>query len=117
MPSPVKGAVNGVNLPPGQLRTELYIDCGDGEANSRIFDAIYAHKATIEEKFGEPLQWEPLPHRKACRIAVYTSGDVNESDAYDHYIDWFIQTGTRLRDALTPYASAATAAFDADPAA
>jgi hypothetical protein len=117
MPSPLKGTVNGANFPPGQLRAELYIDCGDGEANSRIFDALYVHKAAIEEKFGEPVQWESLPHRKACRIVICTAGDVTQSDAYDHYIDWFIQAGTRLRDALTPYTSVAMAAFNADPAA
>jgi hypothetical protein len=116
MPSPVKGGVNGFNFPPGQLRAELYIDTGDGEANSRIFDTLHAHKTAIEESFGEPLQWEPLPNRKASRIAVYSAGDVTHQDAHADYIDWFIQSSTRLREALAPYAPAALAAFSLDPA-
>lgn len=114
--SPVKGAVNGFNFPPGQLRAELYIDTGDGEANSRIFDALHARKATIEESFGGPLQWEPLPNRKASRIAIYSTGDVTRSDEYDDYVEWFIQSSARLREALAPYAPAAIAAFNLDPA-
>ena len=116
MPSPVKGSVNGFNFPPGQLRTELYIDTGDGEVNARIFDALHAHKAAIEESFGGPLQWEPLPNRRASRIAVYSAGDVTHQDAHAGYVEWFIQSSTRLREALAPYAPAALAAFGLDPA-
>ncbi len=111
MPSPIKGAVNGFNFPPGQLRAELYIDTGDSEVNTRIFDALHAHKAAIEERFGGSLQWEPLPTRKASRIAIYSSGDVTQSDAYNDYIEWFIQASTRLREALAPCASTAMAAL------
>jgi hypothetical protein len=116
MPSPVKGSINGFNFPPGQLRAELYVDTGDGEANSRIFDALHAYKAAIEESFGEPLQWEPLPNRKASRIAAYSAGDVTQQDAHADYIDWFIQSSAKLREALAPYAPAALAAFSRDPA-
>lgn len=116
MPSPIKGTVNGFNFPPGQLRAELYIDTGDSEANTRIFDALYAHKVAIEERFGGSMQWEPLPTRKASRIAIYSAGNVTQSDEYDDYIEWFIQESTRLRAALVPYASAAMAAFNMDPA-
>jgi Domain of unknown function (DUF4268) len=116
MPSPIKGAENSFNFPPSQLRTELYIDTGDREANARIFDALQTHKAMIEEQFGEPLQWEPLPNRKASRIAIYAAGDVAQSDAHDDCIDWFIQASTKLREALEPYAPMALAAFNVDPA-
>jgi uncharacterized protein DUF4268 len=116
MPSPIKGAVNGFNFPPGQLRAELYIDTGDGEVNTRIFDALHIHKAAIEELFGESLKWEPLPTRKASRIATYSVGDVTQSDAHDDYVVWFIQASSRLREALEPYASVAMAAFNMDPA-
>ena len=104
------------HFPPGQLRAELYIDTGDGEVNTRIFDALHAHKAAIEERFGGSLQWEPLPTRKASRIAIYSAGDVTQSDAYNDYIEWFIQASTRLREALAPCASTAMAAFNLDPA-
>lgn len=111
MPSLVKGCVNGFNFPPGQLRAELYVDTGDTEANDRIFGALHEHKEPIEESFGGPLQWEPMPNRQASRIAVYATGDVSQSDAYDGYIDWFIQVSARLRGALAPWAPEALRAF------
>ena len=54
--------------------------------------------------------------RKASRIAVYSAGDVTHQDAHADYIDWFIQSSARLREALAPYALAALAAFSLDPA-
>jgi hypothetical protein len=59
---------------------------------------------------------EPLPNRKASRIAAYSAGDVTQQDAYADYIDWFIQSSIRLREALAPYAPAALAASSRDPA-
>ncbi len=49
-------------------RIELYIDRGDKEENEQIFDALYAQKQTIEEKFGHQLIWERLDTNRACRI-------------------------------------------------
>jgi hypothetical protein len=115
MPSPVKGAVVGVNFTQNQqIRTELYIDSGDGEVNARIFAALQAHMAEVEERFGEPMSWEPLPNRRACRIAVYAPGDVTQSASYEEYISWFIEVGTRFRAALAPYAPAVAAALSAE---
>jgi hypothetical protein len=41
---------------------------------------------------------------------------VTQQDAYADYIDWFIQSSIRLREALAPYAPAALAASSRDPA-
>lgn len=116
MPSPIKGSVVGANFTQNQqIRTELYIDSGDGEVNAMIFAALEAHKAEIEQRFAGPMSWEPLPNRRACRIAVYGPGDVTQSDAYEDYINWFIEVGTRFRAALKPYVSVVTAALSTAP--
>jgi len=118
MPSPLKGAENGVNFTQNQkIRTELYIDSGDGEVNARIFEALQKYKDEIEQQFGGSMSWDPLPNRRACRIAVYSSGDVTQSDSYEDYIDWFIDVGTRFRAALDPYAPAVAAALSSEPLA
>ena len=59
----------------GELRTELYIDREERVKNETAFDALLAQKGTIEKEFGEPLRWERLDTRRACRIAclLYTS--------------------------------------------
>jgi hypothetical protein len=107
MPSPFKGGgvIYSVNFPSGgKLRYELYIDNGDASANLALFEALRTHQKEIEEAFGAPLSWEDLPTRKACRVAAYGEGDVARVDDHDAYVDWFIDTGTRLREALQPYA-------------
>lgn len=104
MPAPVKGAVIGVNFTQNQqIRTELYIDSGEAATNDAIFAALHGHKDEIEAQYGAELSWEPLPNRRACRIAVYASGDVAQADSYDEYISWFISAGTKFRAALDPY--------------
>ena len=49
---------------------ELYIDRGkdaDSE-NEEIFDRLEQSKVEIEEAFGEPLEWQRLESKRACRI-------------------------------------------------
>ena len=109
-----------VGLPPGmqaspifsmkdRIRTELYIDTGDVETTKAIFDHLFAQRAAFEEAYGRPLEWERLDDKRASRIAEYRPGSITRTDEHGEYIDWFIDTGTRLR--------AAVAAVDASPPA
>ncbi len=117
MPSPLKGCVYGVNFTSaGTVRTELYIDAGDAAVNARVLEALHQHRQDIETAVGEPLSWEPLPQRRACRIAVHSPGDVTRSEEFDSYIDWFLDVGARFRAALEPHAAAVRKAVEA-PAA
>lgn len=38
----------------------LYINRGDAELNRVMFEALKAHKESIDAAFGEPLEWKPL---------------------------------------------------------
>ena len=49
-------------------RIELYIDRDTGVDNEEIFNTLEESKADIEV-FGEPLEWQPLKGRRACRIS------------------------------------------------
>lgn len=51
-------------------QVELYIDYDQdtGEGNKIIFEQLFQNKADIEDSFGEPLDWEALEGRRACRI-------------------------------------------------
>jgi hypothetical protein len=93
----------------GKLRTELYIDYGDEDANLALFEQLAAKKAEVESNYGGPLVWEDLPGRRAFRIADYRDGSITEGDQFDEYIDWFFDTGKRLRYAFgkVPLAPAA----------
>jgi len=116
MPSPIKGAVVGVNFTQNaQIRTELYIDSGDGSLNALIFEELEKHRTDLEDMFGEALSWEDLPGRRACRLAAYAPGSVTETDSHDDYIAWFIDAGSRLRAALNTCAAAVNIATDSPP--
>jgi hypothetical protein len=106
MPSPFKGYnCYYVSFAVGhRMRYELYIDGLDGDEVANRFAALLARRSEIEAAFGGALSWEELPGRRASRIAAYRDGDVSNTTEYDAYIDWFIDTGTRLRAALDPYA-------------
>ncbi|MFA9430750.1 DUF4268 domain-containing protein [Egicoccus sp. AB-alg2] len=84
----------------GKLRTELYIDFGDEELNRSLFEQLATHRTMLEEVYGGSLSWEDLPGKRACRVADYGDGDVTNGDLHDEYIDWFFDTGRRLRAAV-----------------
>lgn len=83
-----------------KLRTELYIDYSDADAAASLFAKLLEDRTAIEADFGGPLSWEELPERRACRVAVYGTGDVASEEGFDRYIDWMFETCTRLRMAV-----------------
>lgn len=83
----------------GRLRAELYIDTGDLEVNSAIFEALHEHRLTIEAAFGEPLAWHELPNRRASRLAWYGEGEIVDEAAHPRYIDELLDKATRLFEA------------------
>ena len=84
-----------------RLRHELYIDSGDSDRNTEIFEHLASQAEDMQQAYGRPLTFEPLAGRQACRIADYTSGDVLDSTRHDEFIDWFFDAGVRLRRALS----------------
>ena len=86
----------------GRLRSELYIDCGDADQNLALFHQLEKHRADIEHTYGEPLSWEELPGKQACRLAAYGKGDVGDLEEHENYVDWFFDSLSRLKAALGP---------------
>ncbi|MEC9344629.1 MAG: DUF4268 domain-containing protein [Pseudomonadota bacterium] len=62
-----------------QIRVNFYTDGAHAEA---YFRALEADRAEIESELGATLTWEPLPNRRACRIAHYL-GNVDPEDRAD----------------------------------
>ena len=86
---------------------DLYIDRGmdsDSE-NEEIFDRLKQSQAEIEDAFGEPLEWQRLEGKRACRIVKrfslggYQDDEERWSDIQDPMIDGMI----RLEAALRPH--------------
>ena len=57
-------------------RAELYIDRGrNSEAeNKAIFDRLFQQRGEIEAAFGNPLDWDRMENRRACRIYYKVAG-------------------------------------------
>ena len=65
--------------PKRQVRAELYISNADAKA---YFAELHAQKDAIEAELGHPLEWEQLPNRRDCRVAIYLD-DVDPEDEKD----------------------------------
>jgi hypothetical protein len=83
---------------------ELYIDRGDSGTNKRVFDALEKRKGEIETAFGNPLVWERLEDKRACRIsfiAVENGSKVDESQ-WPQVQEAMVEAMIRFEKALRP---------------
>jgi hypothetical protein len=87
-------------------RVELYIDRGAESTaqNKEIFDRLHERKAEAETAFGQPLDWDRLDGRRACRISYAETG-VGFKDAPEQVAklqDTMVDAMIRLEKALRP---------------
>ncbi len=88
-------------------QVELYIDRGKGKdsENKAIFEKIHAKKEKIEKDFGEPLEWERLEGKRACRISKriniggYRDPEENWPNIHEAMVDAMI----RLEKSMKPH--------------
>ena len=86
---------------------DLYIDRGrdtDNE-NEEIFNTLQEAKEQIEEAFGEPLKWQRLEGKRACRISKRFSlgGYRNDEGEWSEIQDTMIDGMIRLEEAFRPH--------------
>ena len=100
--SGVNGFTYGVSFAiGGRVRTELYIDTGDGDQNRTAFDRLKDDSETIHKKIDQPLEWEPLDGKRACRIALYRDGMIDDSDEkLEEYQSWAVKHILRFKEAF-----------------
>lgn len=99
----------------GRIRAELYIDFGQLELNMAAFNALLAKKQALEAAFGEPLEWDPIEGKRACRIATYRQGAIEDSTALlEEYHQWAVDRLLRFKKVFGPeLPDAATRAAEA----
>ena len=80
---------------------ELYINRRE-EENKAIFDKLYVSKNIIEQDFGEPLEWQRLEGKKACRImkTIDIGGYRDDESKWPEIQDAMIDAMIRLEKAL-----------------
>lgn len=85
-----------------RLRIELYLEGGDKDANKQLFERLLARKSEIEQVVGEPLQWERLDNRRACRVAVYTRAQILTDADSPTLLEWAAKKATYFYQAFEP---------------
>lgn len=88
-----------------ERRVELYIDRGVAEENKAIFEQLSVHKTEIESAFGEPLDWQGLSGKRACRIAAHlpTNEFRDDETTWPGMQEALIEAMVRFENALRPY--------------
>lgn len=85
----------------GRVRAEIYIDLGDRDQNVAALEALHADKPVLEEALGEPFEWELLDGKRACRVAVYRPGAIEDSaESLEEYHRWAVERLLRLKKVL-----------------
>ena len=78
-----------------RIGVELY---NHNDADKSAFNALHAQKDAIEQEFGEPLDWQELPTKKASRIVVYKNGvDPSDEKQYPELHAWMLMKMDRFR--------------------
>jgi hypothetical protein len=90
-----------------RLRVELYLDppgTSPQDNTNWIYDRLEQQRTEIDRAFGNPLQWEPLPKRRACRIAAYTpfTAGITDQERWPEMQAWALEQIGRLREAVIP---------------
>jgi Domain of unknown function (DUF4268) len=95
----------------GRLRTEVYIDLKDADANERALEFLKASRADIEKDFGEALSWEDLQEKRACRVACYRPGTIEDPDEeLEKYRAWVVDRLLKFKRVFGPRLQAAIGA-------
>ena len=87
-------------------QVEFYIDRGSGAAtaNLAIFNELLTHKDDIETAFGEPLDWQPLEGKQACRIRKRFEGTgYRDEERWPELEKVLIDAMIRMEQAFRPY--------------
>jgi hypothetical protein len=86
-----------------RFRVELYIDTGDKEINKKAFDKFLEQKNEIEQELGTPIFWERLDEKRACRIATYRKGNIEDNvQSLNELKEWAIETMTKFYQSFSP---------------
>jgi hypothetical protein len=83
------------------IKYEVYLDAGNPDKNRRLFEPLFKQQKKIDAAYGKPLDWRPphARHRYAAIVAL-GQGRITDIEHYEEVMDWFVETGEKLRDAV-----------------
>jgi Domain of unknown function (DUF4268) len=86
-------------LRPDEVSCEFYIPNSE---SSVIYAALESERETIEQELGDvDVDWQPLPERDACRLAITRPGDYREQDQWPELFGWLQANAEVFKSVLT----------------
>ena len=85
-----------------EVRVEMNIASSDAATNKEIFDKFHENKATIENAFGNKLEWQRLDDKKASRVKFSQPIEGYNQENWDAMIDWLVEHFPKLEKAFRP---------------
>ena len=85
-----------------EIRVELNITTPTAATNKAIFDQFVQRKETIEAAFGDPLEWQRLDDKKACRVKYRQAVDGYDERNWEMMIEWLVKYFPKLEKAFHP---------------
>lgn len=83
-----------------ELRVELWLGKINSDENKWMFDQLYLKKETIEQDFGDDLEWLRLDNKKQSRIQYSIKLDAFNKDNWPEAIAWHLEHMTKLEKAI-----------------
>lgn len=98
--SGLSGAAYNLIFGKKAIRVEVYLSRANGAENTFIFERLQEQRDKIEEAFGEEMDWQPLPGKKACRICFAEAFDGYDEQNWKAMIEWFSEYVPKLEAAF-----------------
>ena len=80
------------------IGVELYIN-----DDKELFKSIYVHKEDVEKIMGFALDWRELLERKASRIIIEKTADLDDQAAWPEQVDYIKDVCTKMKKAFKKY--------------
>lgn len=101
------GVVWSINVLKKSVRVEVYWSGDSREFNKAVYDRLYADHDAIDEEWrghpesgDQPLKWERLENRIACRVSTSRPALRDETDdaEFADVVDWIVSRYRALQD-------------------
>ena len=81
-----------------EISLELYIS-----DDKELFKSLLEHKSDIEAQSGLTFDWRELPEKKASRILITNSAQLDDQSQWTTQFDWIMDTMTKMKTAFKKY--------------
>lgn len=71
--------------------------------DKELFKSLFAHKDEIEKNMEMELEWKELPERKASRILIEKTVDLDDRATWPEQFDYIMDTCIKMKRAFKRY--------------